>query len=71
MSKSVKFHFWFFSFYQCFPLLLAAIGMEGCMLMFAVVCFSGIWFVVCVLTETKGKPIEAIIKELEGNQTNH
>jgi hypothetical protein len=46
---------------------LTAIGMEGCMLIFALVCFSGTLFVAFVLPETKGKPIEVIIKELEGN----
>jgi hypothetical protein len=39
--------------------------MQGCMLIFAVTCFSGVLFVALMLPETKGKRIEAIIEELE------
>jgi hypothetical protein len=42
------------------------LGMQGCMLIFAVTCFVGTLFVLLVLPETKGKRIETIIRELEG-----
>jgi hypothetical protein len=45
--------------------MLEVIGMHGCMLIFSLTCFSGVLFVFFVLPETKGKPIETIIKELE------
>jgi MFS family permease len=51
--------------FQYFPYLMAMIGMHGCLFIFAAICLSGALFVLVVLPETKGKSIEAIVRELE------
>jgi hypothetical protein len=42
--------------------------MHGCMLIFAITCFSGAMFVFFVIPETKGKSIEDIVEELGGKK---
>lgn len=57
---------WFLAFamLKFFPFLTAALGMHGCMFLFAGLSFSGCAFVLIVLPETKGKSFDEIMKLL-------
>lgn len=50
---------------KCFPLASEALGMHGCMFMFAGCAFTGAMFVILVLPETKGKSFDDIMRMLE------
>jgi hypothetical protein len=48
--------------------VVQAVGLHGCMLIFAATCFGGAIFVLFVLSDTKGKSIEDIVDDLEGRK---
>lgn len=45
---------------KSFPILAEIIHMYGCMMIFATFCLIGIFFVIFVMDETKGKSLDAI-----------
>lgn len=45
---------------KMFPLMLAQIGLHGCMFMFAVVAASGMVFTLYTMNETKGKNLDVL-----------
>lgn len=49
----------------CFPSVLLAIGLHGCIFIFAVSTFIGSLFVLLYMPETKGKNFDEILQALE------
>lgn len=52
-----------------FPLLLEKLDLHGCMMIFAINCIVGSFFIFFILDETRGKPMDTL--KAEKKQIQH
>lgn len=59
---------WLFAFLtiKFFPIVISAVGMAGCFYLFSLFCTFTFFFTFFIVPETKGKPIDLILAELNG-----
>lgn len=55
-----------FASVKLFPTLMSFLGQDGCFLFYGVCCIVLVFFTIFGVPETKGRPLQAIIKKLNG-----